>query len=487
MSSTPRVSAGPLAGQAPATSAPTRSLLRGARRVPTIIGGTIPAVWLLVLWAGLLLLLPSELVLPQIGAAGTPANLLGLGFLLWWVCAKLAGQLAAPLNPMHVALGLLVLAVLLSLANGLAHGWTRPVDIRQATDAVWTLTPISQAELFEKSVLGGLRGLIAIGSWVGVALLVMDGLRSWRDVDRLISAVVAMSSVVAAIGIYQYFTGDNLARFIQVPGLSATYETGVSISRSVLNRVSATTTHPIEFCVVLTCVLPLAIHRALHPHQTGTFNRIVYSFLPAALIGVSIPMAVSRSGIVALAVVMLVLFLGWPTNRRIWVVVLAPPTAILMRSALPGLLGTIRSLFSQSTTDPSVTARTADYGVVLDIYSQHPWLGRGAFTFIPQYYRVLDNQILLNLVELGAIGLTATLGVFAVGYYLGRYCKRHGLTEERRHLGLALSAGILAMVTTYLTFDAWGFAKAGAITFLLLGLAGVARRLSHTPDTVDAE
>lgn len=441
---------------------------------------TIPAVWLLVVWAALLLLLPSELVVPQIGSAGTPANLLGLGLLVWWICAKLAGQIASPLNPMHVALALLVLAALLSLANGLTHGWTRPVDIRQSTDAVWTLTPITQEELFEKSVLGGLRGLIAIGSWVGVTLVVMDGLRSWRDVDRLIGAVVAMSAAVAAIGIYQYFTGDNLARFIQVPGLSPTYEFGASISRSVLNRVSATTTHPIEFCVVLTTILPLAIHRALHPHQGGTINRIVIYYLPAALIAVSIPMAVSRSGIVALAVVMLVLFFGWPTNRRLWVLVLAPPTAILMRSALPGLLGTIRSLFSQSLTDPSVTARTDDYGAVLEIYSQHAFLGRGAFTFIPQYYRVLDNQLLLTLVELGALGLTALLGVFATGYYLSRHGKRHALTEERRHLGLALSAGILAMVTTYATFDAWGFAKAGAITFLLLGLAGATRRLSPT-------
>lgn len=473
MSTTPVTSAGP------ATPVPS-----GARREPDPGSSTIPAVWLLVAWAALLLLLPSELVLPQIGAAGTPANLLGLGFLLWWACAKLAGRIRAPLNPMHVALGLLVLAVLIALANGMAHGWTRPADIRQPADAVWTLTPISQQELFEKSLLGGMRGLIAIGSWVGVTLLVMDGLRSWRDVDRLIAAVVWMSAVVAAIGIYQYFTGDNLARFIRIPGLSATYEIGASISRSVLNRVSSTTTHPIEFCVVLTTVLPLAIHRALHPHKVGTFNRIVAYYLPAALIGVAIPMAVSRSGIVALFVVMVVLFIGWPNNRRLWVLVLAPPTAILMRSALPGLLGTIRSLFSQGTTDPSVTARTADYGAVLDIYSQQPWFGRGSFTFIPQYYRVLDNQILLNLVELGAIGLAASLGIFFVGYYLGRYCKRHGLTEERRHLGLALSAGILAMLITYATFDAWGFAKAGAITFLLLGLAGAARRLSHTPDDV---
>ncbi|WP_114424249.1 O-antigen ligase family protein [Nocardioides houyundeii] len=443
-------------------------------------GAALPAVWLLVLYLALLLLIPSELVLPQIGSAGTPANLLGLGFLVWWACARLGGQVRAPLTPMHVALGVLVLCVLLALANGLVHGWTRPVDIRQDSDAVWTLLPVSETELFDKSVLGAMRGLIALGSWAGVALLVIDGVRSWSDLDRVVDVLVGLCAVVATIGIYQYFTGDNLARHIQVPGLSPTYDFGVSISRSVLNRVSATTTHPIEFCVVLTTVLPLALHRAFHPRRAGTVRRAVTTYLPAALIALAIPMAVSRSGIVALGTAMLVLFLGWPANRRLWLLVLAPPVAILMRSALPGLLGTIRSLFTQSLTDPSVTARTDDYGTTLSLYSEHAILGRGSFTFIPQYYRVLDNQLLMNLIELGILGLIATLAIFATGYYLARHAKRHGATEERRHLGLALSAAILAMLVTYLTFDAWGFAKTGALTFVLLGLAGALYRLERT-------
>src|SRR5690606_1282850 len=98
------------------------------------------------------------------------------------------------------------------------------------------------------------------------------------------------------------------------------------------------------------------------------------------------------------------------------------------------------------------------YATIFSLYGEHPFLGRGAFTFIPQYYRTLDNQLLMNLVELGGIGFLATLGVFATGYYLGRHCHRHATTDEWRHVGLALSAAILAMLVTYLTFDAWGFA-----------------------------
>lgn len=435
---------------------------------------------LLFVYLGLLLLIPSELVLPQIGAAGSPANLLGLGFLLWWVCARLGGLVPGPSTPLHFALALLVICVLLSLANGLVSGWTSPVDLRQDTDAVWTVLPVPLQELFDKSLLGAMRGLIAIGSWVGAALLLMDGVRSWRDLDKVLGVLVGCTAVVATIGIFQYFTGDNLARFIVVPGLSATYETGASISRSDLVRVSATTTHPIEFSVVMTTVFPLALHRSLYCSAQGSLTRFLTAHLPAGLIGVAIPMTVSRTAIVALITAMVVLFIGWSWNRKIWLLVITPPMLILMRSALPGLLGTIRSLFTQSMGDPSVTGRTDDYATIFALYADHPVLGRGSFTFIPQYYRTLDNQLLMNLVELGALGFAASLGVFATGYYLGRHCKRHAPTAEQRHLGLALSASILAMLVTYLTFDAWGFAKTGALTFVLIGLAGATRKL-HIP------
>ena len=186
----------------------------------------LTAFHLLVLYAALLLLVPSELVVPQIGSAGTPANLLGLCFLLWWVCAKLASHLTGRVTPMHVVLGLLLVCVLLSFANGLATGWIRPAAVHQKTDAVWTLLPITQGELFDKSVLGATRGLIAIGAWIGTALLIIDGLRSWREADAFVNAIVWLTSVVGVVGIYQYFSGDNLARFVQVPGLSPTYEIG---------------------------------------------------------------------------------------------------------------------------------------------------------------------------------------------------------------------------------------------------------------------
>lgn len=446
--------------------------------------GSVPALVLLKAYLLLLLLIPNEQVFAPLGSAGTPATIAGLGFLLWWVLTRLSGG-ARPtrhVNPLHFALGLLLVAAVLSYALGLASGWIRPLDIRQETDALISELPVRTSELQEKSVLGATRGLITICSWAGVALVIMDGLRSRDEVREFVDWLVWLTAVVAAIGIYQYITGDNLARLIQVPGLSADEAFGVSIQRADLNRVSASATHPLEFSAILAAVIPFAIHRALYPRRAAerpsTRRRSISDVLPAILLLVATPMAVSRTGILALLISFTVLFVGWPNSRRIGLLIIAPLALIVMRSALPGLLGTIRDLMTQALGDPSVQARTTDYAVVLDIYARHPWFGRGPFTFIPQYYRTLDNQYLMNLVELGAVGLVATVGFFLCGFYLATYVKRHAITEEDRHLGLAAAAAILAIASTYFAFDAWGFGKAGAVSFVLLGIAGAAWR--HT-------
>ncbi len=82
-----------------------------------------------------------------------------------------------------------------------------------------------------------------------------------------------------------------------------------------------------------------------------------------------------------------------------------PVAVVGLRLAIPGLVGTLYSLFSNLQNDPSVSGRTSDYAVVLGLFDQHAILGRGLFTFVPRYYRILDNQYLMILVELGVVGL----------------------------------------------------------------------------------
>jgi O-antigen ligase len=431
-----------------------------------------PAVGFLFVYVGLLLLIPSSLVFAPLGAAGTPATIFGLGALLWWVAAKVAGLPATgQRSPVRTVLGLVVLCVLASYISGSAFGWYAPSNMHQRTDDVLTLNYPSVVAVNEAMIKAADRGLLAFAAWTGVVLMTVDGLRSWRDLDRLVRVVVWVTTVVAAMGIIQFYTGTNLASYIHIPGLHQNSEVIRSLTRSVLVRVSATSTHPIEFGVVVATLFPLALHVAFH-----RVRRL--ELLPAFVIGVAVPLAVSRSGVLVLFVTLLVMMIYWPSAWRRRALVVAPVAVVALRVAIPGLVGTIYSLFAGISGDPSVTGRTSDYAVVMGLYADHPWVGRGLFTFIPSLYRILDNQMLMVLVELGIIGFLAVTGLFLVAYFSGLGARRRCADAEHGHLSMAVSAGLLGMFISYFTFDAWGFAQTAGLSFLMIGLAGAAWRLS---------
>lgn len=440
----------------------------------------VPAVVFVIGYAGLLLCIPSQLVFRPLGAAGSPASLWGTCGLIWWCVITLRGH--NPFRgPTAVRLGfaVLTLAVLASYAAGNLSGWYAPPSVRQATDEFWTLLPVTVADVTEKMISAGDRGLLSFTGWLGVGLITADGLRSRADLDRLVAWVVRFGAFVAALGIIQYFTALNVAGLFQIPGLSANSDFGAVNSRSVVNRVVATATHPIEFGVAMAVIFALALHRCLfHP---DTARRPLSVWVPVGLIGTAMAMSVSRSAILVGGVIMLILFLGWPSRWRLWALVVAPFAALAARLMAPGLLGTIRALFANLRNDPSISGRTDDYAVVLALYAEHLWFGRGLFTFVPRYYRILDNQLLMILIELGAVGLVAAVVAIGAALFSAVAAHRRTTDPELRHLSLAIAAAICGVVLSYATFDAWGFPMTAGLSFLLFGLAGCVANLTRRP------
>ena len=143
-----------------------------------------------------------------------------------------------------------------------------------------------------------------------------------------------------------------------------------------------------------------------------------------------------------------------------------------------GLVGTILSLFTNLNNDPSVSGRTSDYAVVVDVFEDHPWLGRGLFTFMPRSYRILDNQWLMILVELGVVGLLAFLAFLLTAFFAARSAFRHARHLRSRHLGLVLSSTIAGAAVSMVTYDGWTYRLHSGISFLVIGLAGAAWRLA---------
>lgn len=434
----------------------------------------LPAVVFLVGYAFLLLCIPSQLIVKPLGAPGTPANLWGLGALLWWMCATLGGQNRGHRSPIRWAMLALTTSLLLSYAAGMLNGWFAPVEVHEATGDIFDYVPATVESLSTAMISAADRGLLTFGGWLGIVLLTADGLRSWGDVERLVKWMVWFGAFVATLGIIQFFTGLDIASFFRIPGLVANSDFGAVDSRSILRRVSGTAVHPIEFGVVMAALLSFALHRLIYVRGSR------WTWVPVALIGVALPLSVSRSAILAGGVIIIVLFSGWSGRIRRRALIIIPFAVVAVRVMVPGLVGTITSLFANVFVDPSITGRTDDYTVVFNLYNDHPLLGRGLFTFIPRYYRILDNQYLGNLLELGIVGLVTVIGVYLTGIFLARGARRRTRNTRNRHLALAISASLSGVVLSFVTFDAWSFPMAAGLTFLLLGMAGAVWRIADS-------
>ena len=434
----------------------------------------IPAVFFIAVYVFLLLCIPSQLIIRPIGSPGTPANLWGIFCLLWWVVATLGGQNRVHgWTPTRTTFGLLALAVLTSYAAGTATGWYAPANIHQETDELWTLVMVQPDAMNEKIISAADRGLLSFMGWAGVVLLTCEGLRGWRDLELIVTWLSRFGGFVAALGIIQYFTGIDIAALFTIPGLSANSEFGEVTTRSVVNRVSSTAVHPIEFGVVMAGLFFLALHRSLFTRTSKL------SWVPTLLIGIALPMSVSRSAILAIAITGIVIIAGWPSRWRFAALLILPFAVVGMRLLAPGLLGTIRSLFTNLNVDPSVTGRTEDYDAVLSVYGNNPLFGQGLYTFVPRYYRIVDNQMLLSLIELGAFGLTVLIVFISTGYLLARGARRRSSDPRERDLALVISGGIVGLAVSYFTFDAWAFPMVAGLTFLLIGMAGAASQVSR--------
>lgn len=409
------------------------------------------AVSLIVIYLVLLLAIPARLVLPGMGGAGRPSVAFGLGLLVWWLLAHLHPDLAPRgRQPTRWLLCAFVLAVLVSYAAALDRGLL-PLEGRSAD-----------------------RYLLVLGSWVGVALVAADGLRDRGDIDRVVRTLVALAVFTSVVGILQ-FRGLDLAPWIRVPGLVYNAELVGLRQRGgpAFNRVYGTQQHYIEFGVILAMILPLAVHRAL----TAIGARRRRGWLAVALIAAAVPFSISRAGFLGLIVGFVVLSSAWPGQLKLKAYLIAALSLVAYRGAVPGVLGTIRSAFLNYEDDPSIINRRADYAAVSSYVSDRPWLGRGPGTFVPEIYRVLDNQFLGTLIEQGALGVVSLATLLTGACVLARAVRVRAASEPDAHLGQALLATILVAVVASFTFDSLAFPTFSGLLFVLIGLTGAAWRL----------
>ena len=410
----------------------------------------VDIVTLVTAYLAVLLFIPSSLIFAPLGGAGTPATILALLILLWYIASWLTGKVvpSGAGRPVRLAILAFSLAVLASFVAAM----TRAIPADEALSAG--------------------RGLITVLSWSGLIVVLSQGITRYEQVEIIMRRAVVFGSVVALIEIFEFFTGINVTNYLQIPGLSLNIDYSTLETRGIFFRPSSTAVDPIELGVAMAILLPFALHQALDPARSSRIRK----WLPVALIGFAIPASVSRSGIIGAAIALLLLVPTWkPRQRRGFLVAFLPGLAVI-RFAAPGLLGTLGAyfagLFHVAGEGSVYSTRVAAWSLDWPYITARPVFGRGWGTFLAATYSWTDDIYLAVLVETGVVGLICLILLYLTGVQCGAAGRRKTKDPRRRDFGQALVAAIAVAVIASATFDSISFPMAAGLIFLVLGIAG---------------
>ncbi|MCU1679112.1 MAG: O-antigen ligase family protein [Frankiales bacterium] len=410
------------------------------------------ATTLLIIYLFLLILIPSRLVLPGLGAAGAPASVFAVGLFLVWCLSRVMPGWSVPDRQIgHGPIAIFFVSCVIMWGTAWLRGVPGPEG--RAAD----------------------RFILASIGFVGVALVTMDGVRTRAQLERVLMGACWLAAIMSSVGVVQFVTNKDVTQYIRIPGLHSNQEAIGLIARAViggnrLDRVNGTALHYIEFTAILALLLPVAMHYVIHTPPGRLRKQRIFVM---GLIAVGIPLAISRSGIVGLVVAMLVMLSVWRAKAIGRLLLIALPCLVVFRFAFRGVIGTITSLFTNWGKDDSISGRTKDYAVIREFFAQRPWFGRGGGTFIPDRYITLDNQYLGRIVEGGLVGLFGMIVILVAPVLIGRHLRRRASDPEAQHLGQVFAACGAVVIVLSGTFDSLGFPTFAGLTFFLFG-AGAA-------------
>lgn len=405
-------------------------------------------VTLLCVYCGVLFILPSHLVVAAIPLALAPSMLVGMGLGLLWFCAQFVSTVGMAKGRSLVRTSVFLFGLSQLATYGFATFGYLPSDELNATD----------------------RSVITIMGAMVVGIFAVDSLRGLSRIDKLLRVVVYGCTFVAVIGLIQFFVGIDPTHYLVIPGLREVGDVRTLLERSIFRRPSGTAGHPIEFGVVCAIAVPLNAHYAFRARTHGRRSWPWWTSLVIVAIGAMV--SLSRSAILGLLAAGLVLLPTWPAKRQLHAIVATLLFTVVMRLFVPGLIGTLISLFSNLSGDPSIQHRTEDYARAGVQIAQHPWLGRGFGTYLPEKYGPLDNQYLGTLVENGIAGLAALILVLIAGAYAAVQIRRYTRDPVLKDLAQTLLASLSVIMVADATYDAFGFIMATGMCFLLVGVCG---------------
>jgi O-antigen ligase len=438
---------------------PLGACVEGELELPYTAHDDAP-VRLLQVFAGALMVFPSDSVVAAVGAAGFMASLVAMALFAMYLAAVALGHHDPRL---------------------------RRSPIRVTLAAMWCVSLVSYAlmhlrEMPELEALSADRWLLLLAAMTGVILVAAEGLSTLGDIRRVVRVLVWGGAFCGLVAGLQFYLNLDVAAMVRMlPGFTASEEYSSIISRGALNRVAGTALHPIELGVVAGMLLPVAIYMGVHDLKRPRWRR----WTPTVLILASSTVSVSRSAVLALVIALAVLLALLPPRHRLVGLILLPFGLIGVFMTTPGLITTLSSFFAAGQNDPSVATRVDDYPMVVALVTERPWFGQGGATFFPETaLEILDNQYLKTAVELGLVGVAALTLYLALPFFLALSARRRATDPEMRMLCAGLAAALAPATICPLTFDAFSFPMFTLLHALLVGLTGACWAVVRTEQSL---
>ena len=365
-----------------------------------------------------------------------------------WILALMSGGPAAPrlrLTPVHVAIAAFAAVAGLSVVLN-AHALNHALE-------------------FETSI----KKLPLLVAYLSMFVLTSSVVRK-TEVPAFMKLTLALAVIAAAGMIWEFRFEYNVFYDWSRKLLPGIFSVVVPDSSSVDDIGRRMTIGPSELSLEAVAMLAMALPIALVgiSHARRWSGRLLYG-LAAAIILAAAFSTYRKSAL--LAPVSVIATLAWFRRREL---LRMAPLGIFVLGVVhvlsPGALGsTTVQLSSGRLGATTVSDRTADYDAVRPDLWTHLLLGRGSGSYEHTSYRILDNEILHQVLEIGVVGLVAfvLMGVTVVLSARRLIAARHPTWSP---IALACAAAAVAFLVVATLFDSLSFPH---VPYIFMALAGL--------------
>jgi hypothetical protein len=324
---------------------------------------------------------------------------------------------------------------------------------------------LNQTLEFDTSV----KKLTLLASYVSLFFIVASVVRP-TEVQSFMSYTLVLATLCAIGTIWEYRFQYNVFYSLSDQLLPSIFQVGTAESAAIdsIGRriVRGPAELPLETVAMLAMGLPVALVRLIGSDETR--KRIMYGLAAALMLAAAIATYRKSAFIAPISVILALAYF-----RRRELLRLAP-LGLVVAVAIPILSpGAIQSVAAQLSGKrlnvPTVSDRSSDYDAVRPDVLTHLVFGRGHGSYEHTSYRILDMELLRQLIEVGVLGLAAYL--FMIGAIVGvarRPIRSRGPTDAP--VALAAAAAAVGFLVVSTLFDVMSFPHSPYLVLFMAAL-----------------